>query len=180
MLRVIALIALAVVAPLARAEVVSVEVTNRQPWAGGERFDQVGAYEVLRGTVHYAIDPYSASARDVTDIAYAPVNANGLVEYSGPFVIVRPVDPARGNHVMLVEVANRGRTEMDGLFFESENGLDLMSPADAGKLTDPTFFRLGYSVAWGGLARSTGRRPVRPAGAGCVGAQRGAGHLRRR
>lgn len=150
MLRVIALIALAVVAPLARAEVVSVEVTNRQPWAGGERFDQVGAYEVLRGTVHYAIDPHSASARDVTDIAYAPVNANGLVEYSGPFVIVRPVDPARGNHVMLVEVANRGRTEMDGLFFESENGLDLMSPADAGKLTDPTFFRLGYSVAWVG------------------------------
>ncbi len=51
MLRVIALLALAVVAPLAQAEVVSVGVINRQPWAGGERFDQVGAYEVLRGTV---------------------------------------------------------------------------------------------------------------------------------
>ncbi|HVI58547.1 MAG TPA: alpha/beta hydrolase domain-containing protein [Luteimonas sp.] len=128
----------------------SVEVTSRQPWVGGQSFGRVGPYEVLSGTVHYAIDPRSASARDVVDIRFAPTNARGLVEYTGPFVIIRPVDAARGNHTTLVEVANRGRTEMDGLFFETEDGLDLMAPGKVGKLTDPTFFKLGYSLAWVG------------------------------
>lgn len=136
--------------PLARPEVVSVDVTSRQPWVDGKAFGQVGAYEVLRGTVHYAIDPRSASARDVTDIRYAPRNERGLVEYSGPFVIIRPVDASRGNHTTLVEAANRGRTEMDGLFFETEDGLDLMSPEKVKALSDPTFFKLGYSLAWVG------------------------------
>ncbi len=77
---------------LAHAEVTSVEVTNRQPWVGGQVFGEVGAYEVLRGTVRYAIDPRSAEAKDITDIRHAPVNAHGLVEYSGPFLIIRPVD----------------------------------------------------------------------------------------
>ncbi|MGC1550781.1 MAG: alpha/beta hydrolase domain-containing protein, partial [Rhodanobacter sp.] len=101
-------------------------------------------------TVHYAIDPRGAAARDIADIRFAPTNARGLVEYSGPFVIIRPVDAARGNHTTLIEVADRGRTEMDGLFFETENGLDLMSPDKVQKLTDPTFFKLGYSLAWVG------------------------------
>lgn len=135
---------------LAHAEVVSVDITGRDPWAGGQTFGQIGAYEVLRGTVHYAIDPRSTSARDVVDIRFAQPNAHGLVEYSGPFVIIRPVDAARGNHTTLIEVANKGRTQMDGMFFETEDGLDLMSPDTVQKLTDPTFFKLGYSLAWVG------------------------------
>ncbi len=137
-------------APWVHAEVVSVEVTDKQPWAGGQAFGAVGSYEVLRGTVRYAIDPRSASARDVTDIQHAPTNARGLVEYSGPFVLIRPVDATRGNHSTLVEVANRGSTQMDGLFFKTNNGLDLMAPNKIEKLSDPTFFRLGYSLAWVG------------------------------
>ncbi len=150
MLKRIALLACVLALPLAHAEVLSVDITSRQPWVGGKAFGQVGAYEVLHGTVHYAIDPHSASARDVADIRHAPLDAHGLVEYSGPFVIIRPVDAARGNHTTLVEVANRGRTEMDGLFFETEDGLDLMSPDSIKTLTDPTFFKLGYSLAWVG------------------------------
>lgn len=136
--------------PLCQAEVISVEVASRQPWVGGRSFGHVGAYEVLRGTVHYAIDPRSRSARDIVDIRFAPRDARGLVEYAGPFVLIRPVDPTHGNHTTLVEVANRGRTEMDGLFFETANGLDLMAPDTVRKLTDPTFFKLGYSLAWVG------------------------------
>ena len=150
MLRYLALLACLLASALAHAEVVSVDITSRQPWAGGQTFGQIGAYEVLRGTVHYAIDPRSTSARDVADIRFAPLDARGLVEYSGPFVIIRPVDAARGNHTTLIEVTNRGRTEMDGLFFETEDGLDLMSPDKVKKLTDPTFFKLGYSLAWVG------------------------------
>ena len=132
------------------AEVVSVEVTQRQPWVGGQTFGDAGAYEVLHGTVRYAIDPRSASARNVTDIRHAPVNAEGRVEYSGPFVIIRPVDAARGNHTMLVEAANRGKTQMDGMFFETGDGLDLTSTEPVQKLNDTTLFQLGYSVAWVG------------------------------
>jgi hypothetical protein len=135
---------------LSHAEVVSVEVTHRQPWAGGQVFGNVGAYEILRGTVHYAIDPHSPSASNVTDIRHARVDARGLVEYSGPFLLIRPVNAARGNHTTLVEVANKGGTEMDGIFFETEDGLDLMSPESVQKLADTTLFKLGYSVAWVG------------------------------
>jgi hypothetical protein len=71
-------------------------------------------------------------------------------------VIIRPVDASRGNHATLVEAANRGRTEMDGLFFETEDGLDLMSPDSVKTLTDPTFFKLGYSVAWVGWQGRSG------------------------
>ncbi|MCY7312169.1 MAG: hypothetical protein LH491_00710, partial [Pseudoxanthomonas sp.] len=134
----------------AHAEVISVEVTSRQPWVAGQAFGGAGAYEVLRGTVRYAIDPRSASAKNVTDIRHAPVNALGLVEYSGPFVVIRPVDATRGNQTTLVEVANRGRTQMDGIFFETDNGFDLMSSAPVPDLIDSTVFELGYSVAWVG------------------------------
>lgn len=150
MLKYLALFACLVAPTLSHAKVVSVDVTSRRPWAGGQAFGSVGVYEVLSGTVHYAIDPRSKAARDVTDIRFAPVNARGLVEYSGPFVMIRPVDPARGNHTTLVEVANRGRTDMDGSFFETEDGLDLMAPEKVQKLSDPTFFKLGYSLAWVG------------------------------
>jgi hypothetical protein len=150
MLKTLALLTCLLASTLSHAEVVSVEVTSRQPWVGGQAFGNVGAYEMLRGTVHYAIDPRSASASDVTDIRHAPVNARGLVEYSGPFLIIRPVDAARGNHTTLIEVANRGSTEMDGLFFETEEGLDLMSPDKVLKLSDATFFQLGYTLAWVG------------------------------
>ena len=150
MLKYVALLAGILATPLARAEVVSVEVVSRQPWVNGETFGRVGAYEVLQGVVHYAIDPGSTAARDVADIRHAPRNARGLVEYSGPFVMIRPVDAARGNHTTLVEASNRGRTEMDGLFFETEDGLDLMSPDKVERLADPTFFKLGYSLAWVG------------------------------
>ncbi|WP_158883763.1 alpha/beta hydrolase domain-containing protein [Rhodanobacter sp. L36] len=168
MLKYVALFACVFISLVAHAEVVSVDVTSRQPWVGGQKFGQIGAYEVLRGTVHYAIDPRSVSARDIADIRYAPRNASGLVEYSGPFVIIRPVDAARGNHATLLEAANRGRTEMDGVFFETEDGLDLMSPDKVEKLTDPTFFKLGYSLAWVGWQARLGsdefglRVPVAP------------------
>ncbi|MGY3265785.1 hypothetical protein ACVWZN_001858 [Lysobacter sp. HA35] len=149
-LKYLTLLACMAVAPVVRSEVVSVDIASRQPWVGGKTFGNVGAYEVLRGTVHYAIDPRASAAKDIADIRYAPTNARGQVEYSGPFVIIRPVDAARGNHTTLVEAANRGRTEMDGLFFETDGGLDLSAPDSVKALTDPTFFHLGYSLAWVG------------------------------
>jgi len=150
MLRRFALLTCLVASASAHAEVISVEVTSRQPWVAGQAFGGAGAYEVLRGTVRYAIDPRSASARDVTDIRHAPLNARGLVEYAGPFMIIRPVDATRGNHTTLVEVANRGRTQMHGMFFETKDRFDLMSSAPVPRLVDSTVFDLGYSVAWVG------------------------------
>lgn len=146
-----ALLGLALVTPtICQADVIGVEITVRQPWAGNRPFGKVGAYEVIRGRIRYAIDPRSKAARAVVDLRRAPVNAHGLVEYSGPFVMIRPIDPALSNHTLLVEAANRGRTQMEGIFFESEDGLDLMSPENVKALSDTTVFQLGYSLAWVG------------------------------
>ena len=37
--------------------VVRLEIKTRQPLADGQKFDQVGCYEQLDGTAHFAVDP---------------------------------------------------------------------------------------------------------------------------
>ena len=46
--------------------------------------------------------------RIITDIAKAPRNARGKVEYSASFAVARPVDPAKASGVLYYEVPNRG------------------------------------------------------------------------
>ena len=73
----------------ASGEVVRLEIRDQTTWAGGQKFG-AGSYEAVSGTVWYEIDPNSLEARDITDIRLAPRNARGMVEYHGPFLILRP------------------------------------------------------------------------------------------
>jgi len=86
------------------------EITLRRPLAGGAPFGDVGPYEELKGRLRYAIDPSHAANRGVTDVALAPRNAAGLVEFSADLSLLVPVDRARASGRALIDVVNRGNT----------------------------------------------------------------------
>ena len=76
--------------------VTKMEIASRQAFAGGRSFGDVGPYEQLDGTVHFAVDPAHNANETVTDIGLAPQNAGGLVEFSSDFRLLRPVDRPAG------------------------------------------------------------------------------------
>jgi hypothetical protein len=76
---------------------VELSIAERFPFAGGHEFGAVGAYERLVGRAHFAVDPHAPAQQGITDIDKAPVDAEGLVHFTGDFSILKPADPARCN-----------------------------------------------------------------------------------
>lgn len=50
------------------------------------------------GKAYGALDPADRRNSVIVDLARAPRNASGKVEYSFDFYILKPVDLSRGNH----------------------------------------------------------------------------------
>ncbi|MDE2939502.1 MAG: alpha/beta hydrolase domain-containing protein [Chloroflexota bacterium] len=126
--------------------ITELEITKRSSFAGGESFGDVGPYELLEGTAHYAVEPLHASNQGITDLELAPRNSAGKVEFSSDFAMLRPLNPDQGNRRILFDVVNRGR----------KTALTLNSVPTA---TDPTaplesgngyLMRRGYTVVWAG------------------------------
>ncbi|MBM3771990.1 MAG: hypothetical protein FJW27_12050 [Acidimicrobiia bacterium] len=132
--------AVALLAPTVRAEVTKVEVKSRA--AIGE-----SGYEKVAGTVHFALDPKHARNRVIVDLDKALVNAQGRVEFSSDFYLLRPVDAARANGVALLEVSNRGRKGLIGTFSRGPGNVDPSTDADLG---DGFLTHQGYTLAWVG------------------------------
>ena len=57
----------------------------RLPFANGQTFGAVGAYERIDGFAHFAVDPEHPDNAVIADIALAPRNFSGLVEFSANF-----------------------------------------------------------------------------------------------
>ena len=121
-------------------------IAKRSSFASGESFGDVGAYELLEGTAHFAVDPRNARNRGITDLDLAPRNGQGNVEFSADFAMLQPVITDRGNRRILFDVVNRGRKTA-------------LSMNSVGAATDPTaplesgngyLMRRGYTVVWGG------------------------------
>jgi hypothetical protein len=131
------------------AEVTRVEIATIKPWLGGRSMGKAGAYEKLQGRIYFELDPESSTGRRVTDIALAPRNARGHVEFSSDFVLVRPRDKTRARHSALLEIPNRGLTQANGSFFTTARGapFDLMN-LDSAALSDAFLFEQGFAVAW--------------------------------
>ncbi len=89
---------------------IAFDVGLRRPLADGKPFGDAGPYEELKGRLRFAIDPTHAANRGITDIALAPVNARGLVEFAADLSLLLPVDRARCRGRVLVDVVNRGNT----------------------------------------------------------------------
>ena len=76
--------------------------------------DQGQAYEKLTGRFFGELDPKHPLNAIITDIEHAPRNARGLVEYSATFTILKPVDMSKGTGVLVYQVPNRGRANIEG------------------------------------------------------------------
>ena len=131
----------------ASAEVVAVEINAQRPWISGRAF-KAGEYEFLSGIVHYEVDPFAKSSQGITDIRLAPRNARGRVEFKGPFMLLRPLDPARSNGATIFEVANRGSTQMQGVLIEADT-FALMKN-ETREVSRAALFDMGYTFAWAG------------------------------
>lgn len=137
-----ALVLLLASCAIARPELIRLEVQSRNPWLGGR-------YEKLQGKAHFAVDPKSAINQRIADISYAPLNAQGKVEFVSDFVIVRPADEKASRHAALIEVPNRGLTQSNGFFFTTAPGTTFeLLKLDAVALTDSFLFEQGFTVAW--------------------------------
>lgn len=129
----------------AAAEVVRIDVSTRADVAG--TYGAVGTYEKLRGTLHFAIDPNARVNRIVTDVALAPTNSAGQVEFTADFFLLKPKDAARGNGSLLFEVSNRGRKGILPMMNQAAASLD---PSQASELGDGLLLEEGFSLLWVG------------------------------
>ena len=147
----------AIAAP-AEARVTRIEITSVQsPTFDGASFGAAGQYEKLVGRVRGEVDPKDPLNSLITDVALAPRNARGMVEYSSNIMIIRPVDRAKGNHKLLFEINNRGHIlALASLNDAAENSNDPTHAADAG---NGFTMRQGYTLAWSGWDAISGVTP---------------------
>ncbi|MEX0617455.1 MAG: hypothetical protein WD180_00710, partial [Pseudohongiellaceae bacterium] len=98
-------LSLLLVASSAWAEVTRIEVSER------ERLESDAVdywYDVVSGTLYFALDPDADGNAEVADIHHAPRNAEGLVEFSADFKLMIPGPAEQSNGTLLYDVNNRG------------------------------------------------------------------------
>jgi hypothetical protein len=136
-------IALLLLCGYASAEVTRVEITQREDVLGGKSFGSTGAYEKLSDKIYYAVSPDNPHNKAIFDIAKAPRNAQGKVEFSSDLYIVRPKDAARGNGVVFFDVVNRGNLQLLSTFNHATGSSNPTKESDFG---DGLLMREGFTL----------------------------------
>ena len=159
------LLALAVAAPMpAEARITRIEITRvESPTFEGMSFGQVGQYEKLVGRAFGEVDPNDQRNKVIADIALAPRNARGNVEYSTDIYILRPIDRSAGNHKIFFEINNRGNSFSFGLL-NSAPAAVMNDPATVADAGNGFLMRQGYTIVlsgWdAGVAAGGGRQTI--------------------
>jgi hypothetical protein len=123
--------------PVAATPQMRLSITATEDFAGS--YGSVGAYEKVSGTLRGEVDPKDAHNAIIQDLALAPVNARGMVEYSADFVLLKPKDMTKASGVLRYDAPNRGNI--------------LTLPAPATTPSDAVFLERGYVLlysAWQG------------------------------
>lgn len=121
----------------AKAPQLRMTVTATEDFAGS--WGSVGAYERLTGTIAGEVDPADPKNAVIQDLQLAPRNANGMVEYSADFVMLKPKDMSKASGVLRYDAPNRG------------NILTLLNPTATP--SDAEYLERGYVMlysAWQG------------------------------
>jgi hypothetical protein len=120
-------------APCAQARITRLENLKVETAFGGKAFGPGGAYERVTARAHGEVDPKAPGNAIIQDIALAPRNARGMVEYETDIDILRPADPARSNGIVIYDAINRGNKLALGLYNADVTG----SGAERNALTSP-------------------------------------------
>jgi len=134
-------------ASAANAEAVRFDVEVREDVLGGRSWGLAGAYERLAGRIHFEVDPQNSANRIIRDIDYATLNAEGRVEFSADFYLLRPKDIGAGNGTVLLDVMNRGRKRILRYFNVAPAVNDPRTEADFG---DGFLMRQGFTLLYVG------------------------------
>src|SRR5258708_3900192 len=129
----------------ADARITKIQITRvEKPTFEGTSFGAVGQYEKLVGRAYGEVDPKDPRNAVIVDIANAPKNARGMVEYDTDIYILKPIDNAKGNHRLWFEVNNRGNLPAYESMTEAHvDGNDPTKAADAG---NGFLMRQGYTI----------------------------------
>jgi hypothetical protein len=145
------------------ARVVRFVVEQRRPLAEGTTFGSAGAYERLDGTAYFEVDPKDPLNAVIVNLDKAPRNVRGMVEFSSPFVILKPADMAKGNHKVFYGINNRGNQQAISYFNFGRGGPGGNNPLTAADAGDGFLMRQGYTIVdagWEGDLNPGGGRLV--------------------
>lgn len=117
----------------ARTPALTMKITGTQAFAG--TYGSVGQYEQVTGTISGEVDPKDARNAIIQDLALAPVNANGMVEYSADFVMLKPKDMSKASGVLRYDAPNRGNI--------------LTMPNPTATPSDAVYLERGYVLLYG-------------------------------
>ena len=105
---VLILLSFAVMVSTASAKLSKVEIESREIILNGKSFGGTGAYEKLRGIMHFSYDPSNPYNKKIVDIDIAERGPDGLVHANANFTILQPVDADKRRGIAFVELVNRG------------------------------------------------------------------------
>jgi len=144
----------------AEARITRVTIASKEsPTFGGYSWPDVGQYEKILGTAYGELDPNDPHNAVITDIKLAPRNANGKVEYSHNFYLLKPINLATGNHKVVYDAVNRGSKTFNVLNRSSATD-DPGAITDKQALSQMFLFPKGYSYAASGWDASAGTNPA--------------------
>src|SRR2546429_541366 len=111
------------------------------------------ALPIFTGVLRGELDPADPKNAVIQDLALAPVNARGMVEYSTDFVMLKPKDMSKASGVLRYDAPNRGNiltmpnpTATPGDAVYLERGYVLLYSAWQGDVPKSTPARLTVTV----------------------------------
>jgi len=131
-------------APASPRGITRLVITKRQIAYGGASFGSAGPYEIVGGTAYGELDPGAPGNAGIVNVNRARLNAQGRLEYSVDFLILKPVDAKKGNGRLLYDFVNRGKNT--ALSHMNDSG-DTFAAKDSG---NGFLMNRGYTVAWSG------------------------------
>ena len=131
----------------ASAAIKKIDVKERTEVLNGRSFGKAGPYERIIAKAHFTVDPALPGNQQIRDLALAPKNADGLVEFTADLYILKPAMPDKGNGVLLYEVSNRGGKGLLSTFNYASGSKDPRTEAEFG---DAFLLEQGYTLVWVG------------------------------
>lgn len=107
---------LALLSHPAHSRIDRLEILRVTPAFDGQSFGETGKFEHVVARAYGSLDPRDQANSSIQDIALAPRNGAGRVEYVTDVEILRPAQPEKSNGVLLFNITNRGNKGALALF----------------------------------------------------------------